>query len=1111
MTEDFNFKIYKSNKLENFLPEVCKIIKRLAENAPLKKKSIIVQSDGMARWLTLKAATDAGVFANFEFVSPDGFLRNFAEKYFGITPDSVYNKKNAEWALYSLLKNGKSGAIGKYIGENEARAFRLSRTLADMIEQYFVYRPNMMKCWFEGKTMTSDPDESWQFGIFRELADKESAGIHGFAQIFNAKCKNAPKNADYPAELILFGISIMNKYQLDMFRQLSRLFPVHIFSFSPSQAYFSVSKEKGDFKKFDEDQRFSTDNLPDTFFGRFCAAGLDFFNFLLDNPSYERDFFEEPEKDTLLASIQRDILTDSDDPEKAESGDGSVQIISCRDKMREIEVLKDILLELFNKNEDLKPEDIAVMAPKINDYVPYITAVFGGTDPTDKTFVPWVVSDRIFSSESRIAATFLEILRLAKSDFEKSRVLSIFRSPCVLAKFNTDDKTADEIEKLIDESGIRWGLDASSRGEKCGNHPQNTWDFGLSRIMMSFIMPFSETGESFEDILPMESVSTEDLENISKFITFVKELFRYSRLLSSAAKTPAEFKNLLEEALDFFFACDKSDKNATEEIRHIKSVIDDFAETAGKFTEKISFDALLQYLDDELGIERPGRGFLSAKVNFCSLKPLRALPFKVIYLIGMGDGAFPRSENRYAFDLTQKKSMKEPGAPLPRSVRESDKYLFVEAIVSAREKLFISYEAKDLSEDSKKHRCAALPVQILEKYIEKKTGVKAADLEIKYPLQPFSEEYFKEGFFKTFSKKDFELASAMFHVEQTAPNPLPELVSEQKTNSCVTPETEIVDLEKLIRFFKNPIKFYLTKTLKIALSDDNGKTGDEELFDYSDTLLAYNIRQTYVDMARSMPEMFKKDPDKFNETFIRRIKNEGKIPFGTFGEEELKGFFEDSSKGLPLPCLAGKTAEENFEIQDISLKFDELSLELTGRIKNIKKPDRMILVYPVKFKEKYQIEVLIRHIAAASAGINADTEFFCNEKACLLKNLPEQEAKTYLAGFLKLWKFTKDTMPLFDPGMIGALRIKMFHPKKGQPKFGELLSADEDTREVLSSFFEKTLLERNNPHSQVSEELLLAAEQFFKRKQYFLNEFPAADVREISTLLEKTFYEKEKK
>ena len=1111
MSENCRLRIYKSNRLENFLPEVCKIIKRLAEDAPLKKKDIIVQSDGMARWLTLKAASDLGVFANFDFVSPDGFLKKFAEKHFGITRDSVYNKKNAEWALYSLLRSGKSGYAGKYVGGNEARAFRFCRTLADLFEQYFVYRPGMMKCWREGSVKTNDSDEFWQFEIFRKLA--ELTETRGFAQLFKEKCSSAPENGDYPKELILFGISIENKYHLDMFGHLSRLFPVHLFSMSPSQAYFSVSKEKGDFKKFGKDFGFSPENLPDTFFGRFCAAGIDFFNFVLDGDLTEIDSFKEPEDKTLLASLQRDILNDTDDPEKAEN-DGSVKIISCRDKMREIEVLKDNLLELFkDETLDLKPEDVAVMAPAINDYVPYITAVFGGTDPKDTTFIPWVISDRTFSSESRIAATFLEMLRLVKSDFGKSKVLSIFRSPCVCRKFGADDKAVAEIEKLIDESGVRRGLGADPKGEKrdaCSQ--QNTWDFGLSRIMMSFFMPFPEKGDSFECILPMESVSKETLENISGFVTFARELFLLLKKLSLSDKTPVWFKEQLENALDFFFAYDRNDGNAVEEVRYIRNVIDDFAETAdAAVVGTVSFEALLQYLEDELGRERSGRGFLSAKINFCSLKPLRALPFKVIYLIGMGDGGFPRTENRYSFDLTQKRSVKEKYAPLPRSMRDSDKYLFAEAIVSARKKLFISYEAKDLSEDSKKHCSAALPVQILEKYIEKKTGVKADELEIKYPVQPFSGEYFKdESPFKTFSKKDFALAHAMFHVEQNPQDLLPERVPEESEICCESTETEIVDLEKLIRFFKDPVKFYLTRTLGIALPGENRNSGDEELFEYgdSDALLKYDIGKTYIDMARMMPEEFEGEPGKFGQAFVRRISGEGKMPLGVFGKITLEGLVGDSSKQFSLPVLAGKTAGKKLENHEISLCFPEISLKLTGMVLDIDSENsRMILVCPSKFKEKYQIGALIRHLAVNACGIVVDTEFCCYEEDVLLKRVPPDEAKIQLTYFLELWKSGKKSLPLFDPEIIGKLRKKMF-PNKTSGDAGGGYLTDKTVKDVITSFFKDRQLKRNDERVPSSQEHLVAAEQFFYQ-DCFLREFPTAEVLEICRLLERFYSPKQ--
>ena len=458
MPDNFAFKLYKSNKLESFLPEVYPIIEKLAKASPLKKKSIVVQSDGMARWLTVNVTRENGVFANFDFVSPDGFLRNFAEKYFGITADSVYNKKNAEWELYSLLRNEKNSSAASYIRGSDARAFRLARTLADLFEQYFVYRPNMMASWQEDKPLTKDSDELWQFEIFRKLSEKTAT--KGFAQLFNEKCENAPENNSYPEGLILFGISIMNKYQLNMFHNLSRLFSVYLFAMTPSMEFYQKSRRTGAFLDPEENN-----GDFDTLFGRFCAASLDFLSFTLDNPAQEEDRFAEPEGKTLLSLIQKDILYDAEEPERADS-DYSVRIVSCRDKMREIEVVKDTLLGLFNEDKTLKPEDVAVMAPKINDYFPYISAVFGGTDPQDKTFIPWVVSDRSFASESRIASTFLEILRLIRSDFAKSKVFSVFRSPFVRAKFNIDEKTAGEIERIVSESGVRHGLDAASNGIK---------------------------------------------------------------------------------------------------------------------------------------------------------------------------------------------------------------------------------------------------------------------------------------------------------------------------------------------------------------------------------------------------------------------------------------------------------------------------------------------------------------------------------------------------------------------------------------------------------------------------------------------------------------------
>lgn len=1097
MSEERRFRIYRSNKLENFLTDVCLIIERLAKGAPLQKKSIVIQSNGMARWLTLKAASIHGAFANFDFVEPDTFLRTFAVEHLGIEPDSFYNKKKAEWALYSLLRSEKNSPAASYIGNNDSRAFRFSMILADLFEQYFVYRPKMMECWQAGRTMTDDPNESWQFEIFRRLAEKMA--VRGFAQLFNEKCKSAPPDSSYPKELILFGISIMNRYQLNMFLNLSRLFPIHLFAVTPSREFLdSASKKKGDFEDAPEESGFSAGNAPDTFFRRFCAAGLDFADFTAENISDETDLFEQPAAGSLLSSIQLDILNDAETPEKTDA-DSSVKIISCRDKMREIEVLKDILLELF-RDKELKPGDIAVMAPKINDYAPYISAVFGSTDPQDKDkiFIPYEISDRGFSSESGIASAFLELLKLTRSDFEKSKVLSLFNAQPVRTRFGTDMKSIGRIAELVEKSGIRWGLDADSRDGKNG---QNTWDSGLSRIMMTLFMPFSEKGECFENILPMENISTDDFENISGFLTFAAKLFRCSKELSATERSPEKFKEMLKEILDTFFAFESSDKNSQKEAGCIRNMIDDFAETAG-VAGKISFDALLQYFDNELGYERSGKEFLSAKVNFCSLKPLRALPFKVICLIGMGDGEFPRSENRYAFDLTQKRPAEENDAPRPRSVRDNDKYLFAEAVISAREKLFISYEAKDLSDDSKKRRLPAMPVRILEKYIEKKTGVDTEELETKYPAQPYSQEYFeKESGFRTFSRKDHDIAEAVFHVEQNPRSPLPNDISEEKSDSCGDTGTEVVELEKLISFLKDPAKYYLTKNLHLEFPDNQEDNGDEELFDYSkDYLLAYNIRSTYIKMAKNMPETFLTEHDRFEEAFINRIKCEGNIPFGSFGKALLKTLINDGTS-QNLDALAKNAVVKDLESEHVSIELRLSSTKLEGMIKNISRADRrMIIVSPAKSKAKYQIEALIRHLAANAGGIEVDTDTMYLDKKYRLKHVSAETAKMHLHSFIELWKFAGHKMPIYDPDLIEAFKAPVKAAGTGN-------MSSEAVRDTVIEFFKKKQNDKKGGFGSLSQGFLLLMEQFSdpERQERFLESFPASEVQEAASLLDE-FY-----
>jgi len=1045
--EKYRLHLYRSNSVLTFLPKVTEIIDEISRKNPFEEKFVIVQNGALGRWLSLKTAEETGILANINCVSPDEFLRTFAEKHFKIdTRNSVFTKKNLEWAVFSLLKSDflekpELKPVRNYIKNDESLCFGLCRRIAALFEHYRVCRPHIFENWKSGVLSSDNPDEIWQKEIFTALSGRYGSEPD-FAKLFIEKCENASPGGNFPTSLILFGISRMSKYHLNIFRHLSRLCPVHVFAVLPSREYVAKPGKE-------------------TFFRRFCATDIEINDFFAENPPLEESgIFVEPPAGTLLASIQRDILNDEEMPENSEFDD-SVRISACCGRMRELEVLKDSILQLFNEDETLTPGDIAVFCPDIKSSLPYINAVFGNTPQSDRTFIPFSVSDGKKALENGISETFLKIIGLNRGNFTKSEILSIFKQPFVCEKFGINRENFDEIEKIIGESAIKRGLSG-----------QNSWDFGLKRILMSAFLPFSENGNGFENILPLENLTAEKLAETEGFITFIKGLFNFSEELKTE-KNAGGFKKILDGALDFFFV-----KNAESlaEIRSIKNTIANFAESAGKYSEKISSDAVAAYLEDELASTVSGRPVVGAKVNFSSLRHFSSIPFKVICLTGMDAESFPGKDSEYAFDLTH--SVKATAdEPRIMSRREEDFHIFLETIAAAGRKLIISYDSRDQRKNSKKHRQAAVPVQILEKYIAQKTEQNLENIETATPAQPFSPAYFfdEESAFKTFSKSAFAAVKNIVSRETSSPN-----TDSTGTSEQMTAHVQHIDLslEKLVSFFKDPQKHYFTRTLGLTLPETETKNEDEEIFDYDDNLFNYNLHKTYLEMSRGLPEK-----ETVDRNFLRRMRGEGKTASGIIGEEKLKTAV-DSSK---IREIAEKFYGENNEYHDFSLDFEELGVTLYGRTEGLRQNrTKEVLASVSSWKPKYKIETLIRHYAANATLGEVATEVFAifkSDKKNFLEPLGKEEAKENLAVFIRLYLLAQKEMPLYNPEIIDDFRIAVNNDK------------------TIDKYFISSEIEKIENEMFTNDYFRLAAGQFKKDTERFSERFPEEEITTISGFL----------
>jgi exodeoxyribonuclease V gamma subunit len=539
--------------------------------------------------------------------------------------------------------------------------------------------------------------------------------------------------------------------------------------------------------------------------------------------------YQDPGCTHLLACIQSDILNLRDrqatadhvkdqrgrmqatgtlPPVCLDDSDTSVQIHCCHSPMREIEVLHDNLLAMFDENPHLIPKDIVVMTPDIEVYAPLVRAVFEAQ--TDARLrIPFSIADQKARSQSRLIDGFFSLLDLKGSRISAARVLRLLESPGVKERFRLDLTDLEVVERWIRDTRIRWGIDDSSR-RKLGLPAisENTWQAGIQRLLLGYAMP-GQNQRMFGGILPYDNVEGTEIHSFGKFLDFTDCVFRYVRELNRP-KQLKQWRTVLKRLLDDFFL---PDEETQREVRGLRNILDDLGnrQTEVGFNEQLEFEPIRFYLGQRLDKLSFGSGFMTGGVTFCAMLPMRSIPFKVVCLIGMNSDRFPRDFQPLTFDLIAKHPR-----PSDRSRRNDDKYLFLESIISAREKLYISYVGQNI-QDNSRIPPSVLVSELLDT-IEKGFYLPGREILKQvvtfHRLQAFSPQYFKKNP-KLFSYSEENRKAALCLNKREKPTPL---ITGTLPLMPVEKETlRHVDVETLCRFFSNPARFLLQQRLGIYL------------------------------------------------------------------------------------------------------------------------------------------------------------------------------------------------------------------------------------------------------------------------------------------------------
>ena len=720
------FRVYHSNQLDILKEILVHLIEREPLANPFDAEQIMVQSPGMAQWLKLELAKAQGIAANIDFPLPASFIwQMFIIALDDIPERSAFNKEGMAWKLMALLPQhldqSEFEALANYLADDDEqlKRYQLAHKIADIFDQYLVYRPEWLQAWEAGENLKAD-SQPWQPILWRALVNATDAlgqsHYHraNLYQSFIERLSSDTPPPGLPTRLFVFGISALPPRYLEALKALGKHVEVHLFVTNPCRYYWgdivdpkwlhrlqgrqrthmevsdSSVVEQGHSEQFaDPDAApglFDEEgvlNVGNPLLASMGKLGRDNLFMLADMEPEEIEAFVDLPGDSLLSAIQSDLLelnerggsalsleqiNSSKHKTPVATDDNSLQLHACHSPMREVEVLHDQLLAMLEADPELSPKDIVVMMPDVDSYSPYVQAVFGAA--SGNRYIPYAISDRSAQQESPILVSFLRLLQLPQSRCSASELLELLEVPAILARFDLNNSDLERLRQWIEETGIRWGLDEQDASRfDLPAMGQNTWLFGLQRMLLGYCIEAGESGDLYDGILPYDEIAGIEAEKLGKLASFVEQLTLMLPRLTHT-RPLAEWVSLINELLDTFYQVDADGEYLIKLIRDALHALHQQCESAA-YDKPITPQVLFDYLNNHLRSHRSSARFLAGQLNFCTLMPMRSIPFKVVCLLGMNDGVYPRSIAPLGFDL-----MSDDHRRGDRSRRDDDRYLF---------------------------------------------------------------------------------------------------------------------------------------------------------------------------------------------------------------------------------------------------------------------------------------------------------------------------------------------------------------------------------------------------------------------------------------------------
>lgn len=961
---------------------------------------MITQTVGMNNWLVVNMARQMGIAANMKFMKPADLLW---EVYGMLGGQSYYkiNRQNIDWLIYAVLGSNEfkkrfPHQSAYYIEdgeEQELKKWEFAARIADLFDQYQIYRNKLIERWNRAHWQEMEPEMQWQAYIWQTIKSRSREAFPDVTDIYHyvlQQLKDPQQQQRIREEmpiLYLFGLSILTPFHLHVFYELSRVidFRCYLINPAPDHYWFEDEQEEQIFLK-----QFKGKNVAHLTVGnplltswgkilqntyRLLFQSDEFINAVNELP------IEIPEEGTLLQQIQSDIFHNKTEDIHFTPGqlqDKSITITAHYAIPREVEVLYNFILDAVQQQTygSITERDIVVMVSDINAYAPYIRAVM---DNAPYKFNYSIIDESIAHGDSIVSA-LMALLSVNEQNVTAERVLELLESQYIRKRFGI--YKMDYLRRMAEQVNIRFGLENDYK-KPVDDTYLVSWKYGLQQLMYGACFDGEQWYTSGREVYTADVADNiEDLHQLTALASFVQALEDMLKQRRTA-KSLSEWKTYIDGLILDFMLTEEDDKDDSywELLNRFKQseIIDTYLEDT-----RISYEVFSKRLLKALGNEQQQLNFINRGITFCSPLPFRSIPFKVIAMLGLNFDSFPRKEAFVDFDLMVQKPMLGD-----RNVRNNDKHLFLESLLSAERALYLSYIGRSIK-DNKPLPPSVLIDELLD-YIQlgcigQEMPVAVRDLLVQqHPLHGFSKRYNQSG------------SSLIPNYAIRKAADFPYIRTEQ--NGPEEHTERVWSIEEVSRFLTKPTQYHYQKIIGVYIAEAVSHIEDHEYFSLN-SLQRWEVRNALI----------KGKMDTGLSERVRALYHNGDLPLRNIAQT----FIAEQEKIVEGIYTQYQQLAGDAQATPVTVQYLYADAVFEGVLDNVWKGQLINYVFkPSGQALTGKIRTAIQYLFGRSAGLIDKAYLLSQDKILPARILSREEANGHLQAILDFFIRNREALILF--------------------------------------------------------------------------------------------------